>query len=135
MTTNQPQVWLITGASSGSAERSPRRPWPQVIPSSPPPAGSNALAALAPPPDRVVALRLDVTDAARITDVVAEVLDVQAGSTCWSTTRGRGAIGAAEETTDGELRDLMELHFFGPAALTRAVLPHMRDAGRARSSR
>lgn len=42
---------------------------------------------------------------------------------------GRGAIGAAEETTDAELRDLMNLHFFGPAALTRAVLPQMRERG------
>src|SRR5207249_8798370 len=40
-------------------------------------------------------------------------------------------IGAVEETTDRELRDLMELHFFGPAALTRAVLPHMRRQGSA----
>lgn len=39
---------------------------------------------------------------------------------------GRGHVGAVEETTDEELRSLMELHFFGPAALTRAVLPHMR---------
>jgi NAD(P)-dependent dehydrogenase (short-subunit alcohol dehydrogenase family) len=42
---------------------------------------------------------------------------------------GRGAVGAAEETSDGELRDLMDLHFFGPAALTREVLPHMRARG------
>jgi NAD(P)-dependent dehydrogenase (short-subunit alcohol dehydrogenase family) len=42
---------------------------------------------------------------------------------------GRGAIGAAEETTDAELRELMELHFFGPAALTRALLPQMRERG------
>ena len=42
---------------------------------------------------------------------------------------GRGAIGAAEETSDTELRDLMDLHFFGPAALTRAVLPGMRERG------
>ena len=42
---------------------------------------------------------------------------------------GRGLIGAVEETTDSELRELMDLHFFGPAALTRAVLPHLRAQG------
>jgi NAD(P)-dependent dehydrogenase (short-subunit alcohol dehydrogenase family) len=42
---------------------------------------------------------------------------------------GRGSVGAAEATSDSELRDLMDLHFFGPAALTRAVLPGMRDRG------
>lgn len=39
---------------------------------------------------------------------------------------GLGMVGAVEETTDQELRDLMDLHFFGPAAMVRAVLPHMR---------
>jgi NAD(P)-dependent dehydrogenase (short-subunit alcohol dehydrogenase family) len=38
-------------------------------------------------------------------------------------------VGAVEETTDEELRALFDLHFFGPAALTRAVLPHMRRQG------
>ncbi|WP_084477003.1 SDR family NAD(P)-dependent oxidoreductase [Nocardia ignorata] len=39
---------------------------------------------------------------------------------------GRTHVGAVEETTDAELRALFDLHLFGPAALTRAVLPHMR---------
>jgi NAD(P)-dependent dehydrogenase (short-subunit alcohol dehydrogenase family) len=42
---------------------------------------------------------------------------------------GRTQVGAVEETTDQELRDLFELHFFAPAALTRAVLPQMRSQG------
>jgi NAD(P)-dependent dehydrogenase (short-subunit alcohol dehydrogenase family) len=37
--------------------------------------------------------------------------------------------GAVEETTDEELRSLFEVHFFAPAALTRAVLPQMRSQG------
>jgi len=39
----------------------------------------------------------------------------------------RTHVGAAEQTTDAELRDLFEVHVFGPASLTRAVLPHMRS--------
>jgi len=42
---------------------------------------------------------------------------------------GRTQVGAIEETTDDELRALFELYFFGPAALTKAVLPHMRRQG------
>jgi NAD(P)-dependent dehydrogenase (short-subunit alcohol dehydrogenase family) len=42
---------------------------------------------------------------------------------------GRGQVGAVEETTDAELRDLFDLHLFAPATLTRAVLPHMRAQG------
>ncbi|MGW4028704.1 SDR family NAD(P)-dependent oxidoreductase [Streptomyces sp. NPDC004838] len=40
---------------------------------------------------------------------------------------GRTQVGAFEETTDGELRDLFELHAFGPARLPRALLPRMRE--------
>ena len=39
---------------------------------------------------------------------------------------GRTHVGAAEETTDAELRSLFDVQVFGPAALIRAVLPHMR---------
>jgi NAD(P)-dependent dehydrogenase (short-subunit alcohol dehydrogenase family) len=42
---------------------------------------------------------------------------------------GRTQVGAVEETTEEELRYLFELHFFAPAALTRAVLPIMRAQG------
>jgi NAD(P)-dependent dehydrogenase (short-subunit alcohol dehydrogenase family) len=42
---------------------------------------------------------------------------------------GRTHVGALEETTDAELRSLFEVHLFGPATLTRAVLPHMRSRG------
>src|SRR4029079_6570480 len=37
---------------------------------------------------------------------------------------GRTHVGALEETTEEELRDLFDVHVFGPAALVRAVLPH-----------
>ncbi len=43
---------------------------------------------------------------------------------------GHGQVGAVEETTDRELRDLFELHLFGPTALIKAVLPGMRAQGR-----
>jgi NAD(P)-dependent dehydrogenase (short-subunit alcohol dehydrogenase family) len=42
---------------------------------------------------------------------------------------GRTEVGAVEETTEEELRALFDLHFFAPAALTRAVLPIMRRQG------
>ncbi|MGH3935353.1 MAG: SDR family NAD(P)-dependent oxidoreductase [Pseudonocardiaceae bacterium] len=74
------------------------------------------------------ALALDVTDfdaAQVVDDMIArhgriDVLVNNAGCT---------QVGALEETTEQELRYLFELHFFGPAALTKAVLPHMRRQG------
>jgi NAD(P)-dependent dehydrogenase (short-subunit alcohol dehydrogenase family) len=130
MASNQPRVWLITGASSGFG---------RAIAEAALAAGDIVVAAarrtdaladlVASAPERVTALALDVTDADRISAAVAQVLDGHGRVDVLVNNAGRGAIGAAEETTDRELRDLMDLHFFGPAALTRAVLPGMRERG------
>jgi short-subunit dehydrogenase len=42
---------------------------------------------------------------------------------------GRAIVGAAEELTPFQLRELMELNFFAAAELTRAILPGMRERG------
>jgi NAD(P)-dependent dehydrogenase (short-subunit alcohol dehydrogenase family) len=90
----------------------------------------DALADLeASAPGRVSSIRLDITDTDRIRAAVAEVLDGHGRIDVVVNNAGRGAVGAAEETSDSELRDLMDLHFFGPAALSREVLPHMREQG------
>jgi NAD(P)-dependent dehydrogenase (short-subunit alcohol dehydrogenase family) len=130
MASAQSRVWLITGASSGFGHAiaeaalavgdtvvgAARRP--------------GALADLeAASPGRVSSVQLDVTDPDRIRAAVAEVRDGHGRIDVLVNNAGRGAVGAAEETSDGELRDLMDLHFFGPAALTREVLPHMRERG------
>lgn len=121
------RVWLVTGASSGFG---------RAVTEAAVAAGDVVVATARHPealddlvsahPDQVDAVALDVTDAAAIPTVVGEVerrygrLDVLVNNA------GRGQVGAAEETTDDELRALFELHVFGPAALVRAVLPGMR---------
>ncbi|HEX2314127.1 MAG TPA: oxidoreductase [Thermomonospora sp.] len=124
------RVWLITGASSGFG---------RAIAEAALAAGDTVVAAARRPeavadlvaahPDRVSAIALDVTDGARIAAVVAEVMLWHGRIDVLVNNAGRGLVGAVEETTDRDLRDLMDLHFFGPAALTRAVLPHMRAQG------
>ena len=136
MATNQPRVWLITGASSGFG---------RAIAEAAVAAGDIVVAAarrtdaladlVASAPERVTALALDVTDTDRIGAAVDQVLDRHDRVDVLVNNAGRGAIGAAEEISDSELRDLMDLHFFGPAALTRAVLPACGSAVPARSSR
>jgi NAD(P)-dependent dehydrogenase (short-subunit alcohol dehydrogenase family) len=130
MATDQSRVWLITGASSGFG---------RAIAEAALAAGDIVVAAARRPeavadlvasaPDRVTALQLDITDPDRIGVAVGDVIDRHGRVDVLVNNAGRGAIGAAEETSDTELRDLMDLHFFGPAALTRAVLPHMRQRG------
>jgi NAD(P)-dependent dehydrogenase (short-subunit alcohol dehydrogenase family) len=72
---------------------------------------------------------LDVTDANRCRAAVAEAAARFGRVDVLVNNAGRTQVGALEETTDAELRSLFDLHFFGPAALTRAVLPHMRRQG------
>jgi NAD(P)-dependent dehydrogenase (short-subunit alcohol dehydrogenase family) len=77
-------------------------------------------------PGRVEALRLDVTDTDAAGRAVDEVIARHGRIDVLVNNAGRTHIGAFEETTDEELRSLFDVHVFGPAALVRAVLPHMR---------
>jgi NAD(P)-dependent dehydrogenase (short-subunit alcohol dehydrogenase family) len=79
--------------------------------------------------ERVQALRLDVTDPAGRETAVAAALERFGRIDVLVNNAGRTQVGAVEETTEEELRFLFELHFFGPAALTRLVLPAMRSQG------
>ena len=119
------RVWLITGASSGFgraiADAALGRGDSVVAASR----RTEPLADLADD-DRVHVAALDVTDAAQREAVVYESIERFGRIDVLVNNAGRTQVGAVEETTDGELRDLFELHFFAPAALTRAVLPHMR---------
>ncbi|BCJ33996.1 short-chain dehydrogenase/reductase [Actinocatenispora thailandica] len=124
------RVWLVTGASSGFG---------RAITEAAVAAGDIVVAAarrtaplddlVAAHPDQVEALRLDVTDIAAVHAAADAVTARHGRIDVLVNNAGRGMVGAVEETTDTELRDLMDLHFFGPAALTRAVLPQMRRRG------
>lgn len=121
------RVWLITGASSGlgrTLTEAVLATGDSVVAAARRPAALGDLATAHP--ERLVPLAVDVTDTARAEEVVAGVVERFGRIDVLVNNAGRGLIGAVEETSDAELRALMELHFFGPAALTRAALPHMR---------
>ncbi|GGL18203.1 short-chain dehydrogenase/reductase [Sphaerisporangium melleum] len=124
------RVWLITGATSGFgraiAEAALAAGDIVVAAARRPEAAGDLVAAH---PDRAFAVRLDVTDTARAAAVAGEVVRRHGRIDVLVNNAGRSQIGAVEETTEEELRELMELHFFGPVALVRAVLPHMRRQG------
>ncbi|WP_436770972.1 oxidoreductase [Yinghuangia sp. YIM S09857] len=123
------RIWLITGASSGFGREIARAALDAgdsvVLTARRPEVLADVVVAH---PERAAAIALDVTDPARITTAVAEAVARFGRIDVLVNNAGRAHLGAVEETTDAELRDLMDLHFFGPAALTRAVLPHMRAA-------
>lgn len=125
------RVWLITGANSGFGK---------AFTEAAIAAGDVVVAAARRPdtlaelfaahPGQVEAVQLDVTDQAAGRAVVDGVVARHGRIDVLVNNAGRTHVGAAEETTDAELRDLFEVHFFGPAALVRAVLPHMRGRRR-----
>ncbi len=126
-TEKTPKVWLVTGAGSGFG---------RALLEAAVAVGDVVVAAarrtstlddlVAAYPDQVDPVRLDVTDHERINEVAAEVVGRHGRIDVLVNNAGRTHVGAVEETTDAELRSLFEVHLFGPAALVRAVLPHMR---------
>jgi NAD(P)-dependent dehydrogenase (short-subunit alcohol dehydrogenase family) len=80
----------------------------------------------------IEALQLDVTDRASIDRalvVVAERCGTLYGLVNNAGVQVRGYF---EDVADDEVRDLFETNVFGTMAVTRAVLPQMREAGRGR---
>jgi len=122
------RVWLITGASSGLGRAVAEA---ALVAGGTVASAVRALASVdslaVAHPGRVAAVQLDVADSARIPAAVDEVIGRYGRIDVLVNSAGRALVGGVEETSDRELRDLMEVHFFGPAALTRAVLPHMRQ--------
>jgi NAD(P)-dependent dehydrogenase (short-subunit alcohol dehydrogenase family) len=118
------RVWLITGASSGfglAIAQAALERGDSVM------ATSRSVESIKlEEGDRVGRFALDVISAAQRDAAVEATLDRFGRIDVLVNNAGRTQVGAVEETTDEELRDLFELHFFAPVALTRAVLPHMR---------
>ena len=78
--------------------------------------------------DKVDVLQLDVTDAASIEHAVKELLAFTGGRLEAVVHNAGVSHGAAfEDVPDDEARRVFETNFFGVLALTRAVLPVMRE--------
>src|ERR671937_1355370 len=122
------RVWFITGGSSGFgralAEAALER-GDSVAAT----ARSTESLSYADESERGHAIAMDVTDETQRDNALSEALERFGRVDVLVNNAGRTQVGAVEETTDAELRALFELHFFAPAALTRAVLPHMRRQG------
>ncbi|MFD3992047.1 oxidoreductase [Streptomyces sp. NPDC058583] len=121
------KVWLITGANSGFGRAFAEAAIADgdvVVAAARRPASLDDL--VTAHPDQVHPVTLDVTDTAAIDRVVAEVAERHGRIDVLVNNAGRTHVGSVEETSDAELRSLFDVHVFGPAALARAVLPHMR---------
>jgi NADP-dependent 3-hydroxy acid dehydrogenase YdfG len=120
-------VWLITGCSSGFGRAlvdAALARGDRVVATA---RRVESLADLAG--DRVLAVALDVTRQDQINAAVSAALDRFGRIDVLVNNAGYSTVGAVEEIDVDDLRALMETTFFGAVALTKAVLPHMRERG------
>lgn len=122
------KVWFITGASSGF--------------------GAELAKAIIEKGDKVAAtfrkaeqastfsqqyngdgfgIVLDVTQTEKISPVLQQAIDKFEKIDVLVNNAGYGTIGAIEEFSLEEIRDQMETNFFGAVAVTKAVVPIMRE--------
>jgi NAD(P)-dependent dehydrogenase (short-subunit alcohol dehydrogenase family) len=80
-------------------------------------------------PDSLLTVAHDVRDTGAAQTVIDAALARFGRVDVLLNNAGVGQLGAAEEVGDEALRDMLAQHLFGPAALVRATLPSMREAG------
>ncbi|MGB3168338.1 MAG: SDR family NAD(P)-dependent oxidoreductase, partial [Rhodococcus sp. (in: high G+C Gram-positive bacteria)] len=123
--------WIITGASSGLG---------RALTEAALAAGDTVVAAMRRPeriddlldayPRTILPVAFDVRGTAEASGLIGAAIDRFGPVDVLVNNGGVGQIGAAEEVDDAGLRNMLEQHLLGPAALTRAVLPGMRQRGR-----
>jgi NAD(P)-dependent dehydrogenase (short-subunit alcohol dehydrogenase family) len=128
---NTAPVWLITGCSTGLgralATRVLERGHRAVITARDPATLADLAARF---PDTALHAALDVRNEGQRNAVVARALDRFGAIDVLVNNAGHGYSAAIEEGEDAPIRAMFETNFFALAALTRAVLPHMRARGR-----
>ncbi len=124
------RVWFITGASTGFgreiAQAALRRGDFVVATARRPETLDDVLSSA---DGRLLALPLDVTDPAQIQAALDAATARFGRVDALVNSAGYGSVGAVEEIDLSDLRTLMETMYFGPVALTQAVLPGMRARG------
>jgi NADP-dependent 3-hydroxy acid dehydrogenase YdfG len=124
------RTWIITGASAGLG----RALTEEVL------GRGDAVLAVARRPERladllaahpqaVLTLAADVRDTGRAPELIDAAIHRFGRVDVLVNNAGRAHVGAAEEIDEADLRDMLDLHLHGPAALVRAVLPTMRAQG------
>ncbi|WP_435117252.1 SDR family oxidoreductase [Halolamina sp. C58] len=124
----RPETVLITGCSSGigraTAEAFLDDGWTVYATAR----DTDDLAALESH-ENCVTDELDVTDDSDVRNVVNRILRNEDRIDCLVNNAGYAQFGPTEELPVEAVEDQFEVNVYGPHRLTRAVLPHMREAG------
>lgn len=118
-------VWLITGASRGFGKElalAALQAGARVVATARDQASLQVLAS-----DQCLTLDHDVVDTMQAQAVVQRAMDAFGQVDVLVNNAGRGLIAPLEETEETTERASFDLHYHGPLALIRAVLPQMRE--------
>ena len=125
---SSPKTVLITGSSSGfgrlTAERFQSEGW-NVVATMRSPQKEQALTQL----ENVLVTRLDVTDEASIAAAISAGIERFGGIDVVVNNAAYGGNGLFEQFSDAAVRAMYDTNVFGLMAVSRAVLPHMRERG------
>ncbi len=124
------KIWFITGANRGFG-----RVWTEaalargdkVVATSRRPEAFKDLADTYG--DAILPLFLDVTDRAGVNSVVEEAIATFDRLDVVINNAGFGLFGTVEEVSASQVREQMEVNFFGVLHVTQAVLPQLRKQG------
>jgi len=120
--------WLITGVSSGfglELATAALARGDTVVGTVRQAAQAESFAKLAP--GRAHAVLLDVTCSEQIVPAVQQALQHAGRIDVLVNNAGYGLFGVVEEVSEDEARHVMETNFFGAMAVTRALLPQLRE--------
>ncbi len=78
-------------------------------------------------PERLLELDLDVTRSEELASVASAVASRAGAIDILINNAGFGLFGALEDLSDEDIRQQMEVNFFGTVAVTRAFLPGLRE--------
>jgi short-subunit dehydrogenase len=123
-----PPVALVTGASSGIG----RAAASALVDAGFAVVGTSRTASSARPLTGVTFLDLDVASDASVRSLVEAVIDRFGRIDVLVNNAGVGAVGAGEESSIGQTKEIFDVNVFGLMRMTNAVLPHMRDKGSGR---
>lgn len=77
-------------------------------------------------------IKTDVTDEGSVSNAIGEIARREGHIDVLVNNAGFGISGAVEFTDTEDAKRLFDVNFFGAVRVTRAVIPHMREAGKGR---
>ncbi|GHH35663.1 SDR family oxidoreductase [Lentzea cavernae] len=127
MTASASRVWFVTGASRGLGRaftEAALAAGDRVVGVARDVSPLDELAARHP--ERLLPMRVDVTDREAVFDVVERAVERFGRLDVVVNNAGALFAGMVEEFTEAEARAQMELNFFGALWVSQAVMPHLR---------